>query len=57
MVIDSQQSVMWDTTKTIPYQKEISIYLIYKNTGIVHIKRHQEGERVLSNSGVFYIFG
>ena len=47
MVIESQLSVKWDTTKTKRYQQEIPIYLIGKNKGI----------GILSNSGLFCSFG
>ena len=56
-VIESQLSVKQDITKTKRYPQEISIFLICKNIGIVHIWRHQEGERgVPSNSGFIMYF-
>ena len=57
MIIESQLSVKWDTTKTKRYPEEIPVYLIKKNIEIVHTWRHQESERrVLSNSGLFCFF-
>ena len=56
-VIESQLSVKQDIAKTKRYPQEISIFLICKNIGIVHIWRHQEGERgVPSNSGFILYF-
>ena len=57
-VFESQLSVKSDNTKTKRYPQESPVYLIHKNTGIVHVWRHQEGETgALSNSDLFYIFG
>ena len=51
MVIESQLSVIWDTTKTKRYQQEIPIYLIrkkYRNSS--HMASSGGRERgVLSN--------
>ena len=56
MIIESQLSVKWDTTKTKRYPEEIPVYLIKNKIEIVHTWRYRRVRAGFCQILVYFVF-